>query len=410
MDNIALIGHSRGGEAVAIAACFNRLPSYPDDASVAFNFNFNLRSVIAIAPVDGQYKPAKSGTAFENVSYFVIQGSNDMDLRTYDGSRQFQRIRFTDEAYHIKAGLYIFGANHGQFNSIWGRDDNTFPFMAIFNKRQIIPEEEQVTIGKVFISAFLEATLKGNTKYYALFRDYRSGIKWLPETIYLNQFEDTKCEFVCTFEEDINVQTTTLEGGTIQAENLTVWKEKVVPLKWGGQDTRAVYAGWNLDETDSLPGVLNIHQPVKHIIETGENSYLYFTMADAKENSNPYPDGDGQTQNGQMDHEKTSVEDKKEPLDLTVVLVDSAGNSAKLPLSSYSFLSRQLVPKLMKADFMTDVAKSDLVFQAFFFPLENFRKQNDKLEITRIHEIRFVFDRSEEGVVVIDNIGFWQNI
>src|SRR4030042_474974 len=29
--NIALIGHSRGGEAVAIAACFNQPPYYPDD-------------------------------------------------------------------------------------------------------------------------------------------------------------------------------------------------------------------------------------------------------------------------------------------------------------------------------------------------------------------------------------------
>ena len=33
LDRIALIGHSRGGEAVAIAALFNRLPFYPDDGA-----------------------------------------------------------------------------------------------------------------------------------------------------------------------------------------------------------------------------------------------------------------------------------------------------------------------------------------------------------------------------------------
>ena len=55
MDRVALIGHSRGGEAVGIAAAFNALDRYPDDATLDFDFDFNLRGVIAIAPVYGQY-------------------------------------------------------------------------------------------------------------------------------------------------------------------------------------------------------------------------------------------------------------------------------------------------------------------------------------------------------------------
>lgn len=62
MDRIALIGHSRGGEAVAIAAAFNTLPNYPDDATITFDYGFNIRSVVAIAPVDGQYMPTGVGT------------------------------------------------------------------------------------------------------------------------------------------------------------------------------------------------------------------------------------------------------------------------------------------------------------------------------------------------------------
>jgi dienelactone hydrolase len=427
MENIGLIGHSRGGEAVAIAACFNRLPHNPDDATLAFDFDFNLRSVIAIAPVDGQYKPAGTGTILEDINYFVIQGSNDMHLRTYEGTRQFHRTEFNDEAHHFKAGLYVFGANHGQFNTIWGRNDNSFPFMALFNKRQIMPGEDQEKIGKVFISAFLESTLNGKAGYFDLFRDYRSGINWLPETVYLTHYEDPACEFVCTFDEDLNVLTTTLEGGEIQSENLTVWKEGVVPLKWGTQATRAVYAGWNLEETDSLPGVLSIRQQDVNQISTDENSYLYFVMADAKENPNPHPeeeeeenpnkkensnkqaDESGSNEESVDDKEETEDKEKKGPIDLTIILVDSAGQAAALPLSAYSYLSRQLEPKLMKADFMTDVAKSDLVFQVFFYPLSTFREQNSRLDIGYIQEIRFVFDRTEEGVVVIDNIGFWKD-
>ena len=399
MENIGLIGHSRGGEAVAVAACFNRLSHNPDDATLAFDFGFDLRSIIAIAPVDGQYRPSGAGTIIKDVSYFVIQGSNDMDLRSFEGTRQFQRTRFEDSIHHVKAGLYVFGANHGQFNTIWGRNDNSFPYMAIFNRRQIMPAGDQEKIGKVFISAFLEATLKGDAGYLNLFRDYRSGRNWLPETVYFNQYEDEACQFICTFDEDLNVTSTTLEGGEIQSENLTVWKEKFVPLRKGTQGTRAVYAGWNLEETDSLPGVLSIRQLGSNQIMTDGGSYLYFVMADAGEPSSP----------GENSQKKAEEGEPEVPIDLTITLVDSSGQAAAMPLSAYSYLSRQLEPKLMKAGFMTDIAKSEPVFQVFFYPLFHFREQNPAFDTGEIEEIRFVFDRTEEGVVIIDNIGFWRD-
>jgi hypothetical protein len=286
--------------------------------------------------------------------------------------------------------------------------------MAIFNKQQIMPGEDQEKIGKVFISAFMEATLNGETEFFNLFRDYRSGRNWLPKTVYLTHYEDPACEFICTFDEDLNVVSTTLEEGEIQTENLTVWKERVVPLKWGTQATRAVYAGWNLESTDSLPGVLSIRQQGANQIRTDSHSYLYFVMADAKENANPHPAENSHKQADEYGNDEASAEDeedeeKKGPIDLTIVLVDSAGQTAALPMSTYSYLSRQLEPKLMKAEFMTDIAKSDLVFQVFFYPLTAFREQNTQLDIGCIQEIRFLFDRTKDGVVVIDNIGFWKD-
>ena len=96
LDRVALIGHSRGGEAVAIAAMFNHLPFYPDDARVAFDYGFNLRGVIAIAPSDEQYEPRSEPTEFDDVSYLVIQGSNDGDVQSYMGSAQYSRVGFAD--------------------------------------------------------------------------------------------------------------------------------------------------------------------------------------------------------------------------------------------------------------------------------------------------------------------------
>src|SRR4029079_16983253 len=94
MNNIGLMGHSRGGEAVGIAAAFNRLSHYPDDANVKFNFNFNIKSVFAIAPVDGQYRPAGVPNPLENVNYMVIHGSHDGDVLVFHRAGGFQRRHF----------------------------------------------------------------------------------------------------------------------------------------------------------------------------------------------------------------------------------------------------------------------------------------------------------------------------
>ena len=86
MTNIAVMGHSRGGEAAALAAAFNRLKYYPDDFKQEFKFNFAIKAVVAIAPVDGQYKPTGQFTPLENVNYLIIHGSHDGDVSTARGS------------------------------------------------------------------------------------------------------------------------------------------------------------------------------------------------------------------------------------------------------------------------------------------------------------------------------------
>jgi len=106
-----------------------------------------------------------------------------------------------------------------------------------------MPAQEQEQIARVYISAFLEATLREKRGYIPLFRDYRVGSHWLADTIYLTQFEDSNYDFFCTFEDDINLQTTELPGGQISTASLTVWKEKKVNIKWGSRESSAVYLG-----------------------------------------------------------------------------------------------------------------------------------------------------------------------
>lgn len=390
LDNVALIGHSRGGEAVAVAAAFNRLAYYPDDATVPFDYGFNIRSLVAIAPVDGQYRPAGRGTALVDVNYLVLHGAHDMDVVSFAGARQYARVRFTQRGDWFKAALYIDGANHGQFNTAWGRKDMFEPLMRIFNLGQLMPADEQRQIAKVYISAFLETTLRAERDYRPLFRDHRRGRAWLPQTRYLSQYEDAATRLVSTYEEDINVETTTLPGGVQAGENLAIWREQLVEAKWGDMDNHAVHLGW--DANDMPAAAYTIRLPQGRLL-LSRRSVLVFSLADARE------DLAARAAKGWRTGAAAST-------DLTVEVVDRAGQRARLPLSHVAVLPPPLQAQLGKAAFMSPLPTWEVVFQHFEFPLADFVAANPEFGPADLVEVCFVFDRSGEGAVFLDDIGF----
>lgn len=411
MEKIALIGHSRGGEAVVHAAFFNRLPYYPDNALEEFDFGFRILSVAAIAPVDGQYQPGGIRTPPGDINFFVIQGSHDMDLLSYLGLRTFHRLGFSPGFQGFKAGLYVYGANHGQFNTCWGRKDVASPAINFFNTGQLMKEADQLKIARVYISAFLDATLKGETAYLPLFMDARTGREWLPETIYLSQFEHSSSKFVCRFEEDLDLSTTTLPGGFIEGQGLTVWREQVVDLAWGTQDTRAVILGWRRTEQDSIvpsytisldPGSLPLHM----------GSSLVFSLADTGEEAPPperageVDDAEGGDGPGGLDPEAGEEPSGFVPLDFTVELSDATGQVVRFPISRFSPLQPRLSRQLTKLPFMQQVADAETVFQFYHFPLDQVVPEGSGFDPGQLIRIRLVFDISNEGVVALNNLGF----
>ncbi len=430
-SNLALIGHSRGGEAVAHAAMFNKLPFYPDDATVKFDYNYNIKSIVAIAPVDGQYEPGESRTKIEDVSYFVIHGAQDADVNSFMGSQQYERIAFKDSLYHFKSGLYVYGANHGQFNTSWGNNDTGNPFLGLLNLKQLISAENQMKIAEVYISSFLDITLKNKHEYLPLFVDARSGKAWLPETIYLNQFEDSNLMTVANFDEDYDVSTTTHEGGEVKTKNLSVWREQEIKLKWQKKGSRALFMGWNYDIEDkeksieSVPDSLIASYTVSFTPKAiDSSSVLVFSMAESKESANPKSEGkwvkNGNNNEDTEKHDDEKPDDEKkvdeednedkeeakEPIDFTIQLSDSSGQKVSFLLSKFSPLQREIEVMIMKTGFITDDKESEKVFQTFYFPVEDFHKINPNFNLSNIENVKFIFDKNESGVVVVDNIGF----
>ncbi len=389
LSRIALMGHSRGGEAIVIAAAFNHLPCYPDNAALKFDYGFKIRSLIALAPVDGQYRPGGLPTSLQDVNYLLLHGAHDMDVLTMMGAAAFERLQFSGEVDAYKTAVYIYGANHGQFNSVWGNKDMAEPIARLYNLRQLLPQAEQQRIAQVLVSAFLEDTLHGRHGYRLLFQDLRRGRGWLPDTLYLNQYQDSHTQVLADFSEDIDLTTTTLPGGRLEGSNLTRWREEVVKGKWGDFGFKALYLGW--DEGVSPEAAYTLYLP-----EAGmpprEERVLSLSLADAAESPLAQEEGGKRPLPA------------AEPLDFSIEIFDRQGHTARLPLSRYALLQPQIQGVFAKAAFMHTTPVSEAVFQTFDFPLEWFVQVNPALDVDSLAGVRLIFDRTPAGAIAINRI------
>jgi len=393
MDRIALIGHSRGGESAAHAAAFNRLERYPDDANVKLDYNFAIRSVIAIAPCDGQYKPAGHPTALENVNYLVIQGGHDADVATFMGLRQFKRVHFTDDNFWFKTAVYVYRANHSRFNTAWGSLEAGPPVGWLINDKPIMDMESQRKVAKVLISAFLEATLNSRDEYLPMFKDIRKAGPWLPEDIYVNRYEDSNFKVIADFEEDYDVTTTTIPGGRLLGENLKTWKEAHIPYRTKGgstQENSTVVLEWD-NENGQDP---NSVEPATYTIALSSEVAGDFDLN--RDMRFVFSVG-------------TEKEDQREPLDLTIELRDSGGNCTALPLSYVGPVHPALKVRLAKWKWLEKkrIEKfSERILQTYEMPIHSFIESNFSFEPSELESIRFLFDRSDKGSIMLDDIGF----
>jgi dienelactone hydrolase len=432
MTNIAVMGHSRGGEAAPLAAAFNRLKYYPDDAKEKFNFGFAIKAVMAIAPVDGQYKAASQYTPLDNVNYLVIHGSHDGDVTNFNGLRQYERLRFTDGKPWFKSAIFMYRANHGQWNTVWGNKDNGPRSGRFLDLRALIDPEAQRQFAKVVISAFLEASLHNRREYLPLFRDHRTAGAWLPKTMYTTRFEENGYHPLAEFDEDIDLTTGTTPGVVLAGDSLATWKENVLPFRGrGGDDQKhnAVWLGWNnhIAGTDTTkfgkPASYSITLPdsVLAAWRLSEQGAVYLSVAATNDKPGPRTPARDTTKKDSTKADSAKKKaappkpppKKKEvpdstPLELSVEVTDAAGNSARLPLSRYGVLRRPLDTRVYRRagrDAQRFATIFELIPQTFVLPLADFARSAPQFVPARLRTIRLVFDRSVAGTVVVTDIG-----
>ncbi len=383
MDNIGLIGHSRGGEAIAIAHSFNEMKSFPDNPNITFDYNFNIKALISLAGVDGQYLPGGEPIKPEDVDYLVIQGSHDMDISTFMGYNQYDRVRYTEENDHFKASVYVYGANHGQFNSIWGRNDSLGLGSKILNEANLIPRDEQEQITKVLVSAFLDASMKNKSDYVDIFQNTQYAANWMPETIYINDYWDARTTSIIDFSEDVDPSSASLPGVTITGRNLSKWKEEIVETKYGSivqNAYKAVNLAWDA-ESGKNPSY-SIYLPDD--FSTAEASQIVFSVADKKP-------------------EKFNVGD--ELTDFTIELEDNNAQKITLSLSELGTLYPMLEGNFVKWPIDKIGMSREAVFQRYSIDLSKMTFKNKEFDTSNIRKISFLFDLVEAGDIYLRNVG-----
>ena len=432
LSNIAIMGHSRGGEAVTHAAAFNRLDRYPDDANVEFDYGYDIRSVVAIAPVDGQYTPSGRKVPMQDVNYLVFHGSHDGDVTSFHGLRPYGRLGFTPGFDGFKAAVYMYRANHGQWNSVWNSFDRGPRSARSLDLRYLVDPADQRRMAEIYVSAFLGATLKGESQWLPLFRDHRVLGDWLPPTMYVTRMEAAGNVPLADFEEDIDVTTGAAPGIRLRGDSLATWREATLELRSrnqaatsASQENQAVWLGWNNrirgDTTvHGPPAVFEITLPdgfaAEHGVDAGGSLDLHLAATErlpgprrdprSEEEREAAENEEGEPSPG-ADVEEDAEDAGPPPVDLSVELEDASGRTARVPLSRYGPVRRPLEIRILRRqDLEAGTDHSELVLQSYHLPMTDFQEAAPGFDPGSVVAVRLVFDRVALGEVVVDDIAF----
>jgi dienelactone hydrolase len=378
MSRIAIVGHSRGGEAAAIATAFNRLSRFPDDASVRFDYGFDIRAVVALAQIDRRY-PRR--VALEDVDFLALHGSYDSDEPAFHGLRQWNRVSFSGLGYHFKAAAYLHRGNHAQFNSLWGRDDAGPPGSWLLNSAPILPAQDQRRVAAVLVSAFLEASLNGDRSYLELFRDVRRGAAWLSDVAIVSRFQDSRFVPLADFEEDLDLTTGSAPGVRLAGPGLALWREEELRHRDDRlQGSSAAVVGWSREK----PGSFDLHFARGTALAEGTRLAFQFGVS--------------------TELLAGVAAEAPAPAGLRLELEDARGRRASVAVGEHCGIAPPLRVRLSKLAFLDRArygADWEPVLQSCEVPLASFQGLDALAPAT----LRFLFDAATPGVALLDAIG-----
>jgi len=371
-DRVGLVGHSMGGEAVAVAQALN----------VARHQPFGIRGVVSLAPTN-----YRTDVANTHAAYLQLHGSLDYLLDSTDfvggNSPRFGGFRLYDRAWRPRSLAWIEGARHEGWNSVWFNSPNSGESPA-----GGLPEltlDEQQAVGKAYITAFFLDTLAGRAQY----RGYLSGPArprsigntrvflehQSPSVVVVDDFGDADGQSGTSEEQPPN-EAVNRRGQAVTATGVDRWDDvEHRTLPHSVHDTRGTDVAWR------APGAR--YESGLGTLVTAETATLSLRVAQH------YDERD----DGEPDETWNPVGLRA---DLSVELDDGTrrarvrlGVGGSIP---YPLLGREVYS----------------VFRTVRLPLDAFTAVEPALNLRALRTVRLLFDLRTRGRLLIDDVEFDQ--
>ncbi|WP_181186245.1 alpha/beta hydrolase family protein [Alkalicoccus urumqiensis] len=381
MQRVSLIGHSRGGQAIAMVTDRDRF--FENDPSLAGMEEIGIEALIALAPTDQQVDDQRAVP--RNVDFLTLHGARDGDVNNFRGERLYTRTSWDDSRRYIKSAVYMADANHSQFNTSWGRKDVRLPGALFLTTRQMMAAEEQRKAANVYITSFLEASLRDSAVHETLFRDARYGAEWLPETQYITRYENSSYTSILDFSREREPDEFS-EPVEVSAEGFTEWESGSAVDR---SDNRKAPDGL-LFEWDSS-SEFRVGLDEAYAEELAESDPDYFVLSIA-----------------QRDKEVPGETDPE----LTILYTFESGAVIEQPVEQFYDIAASVWTQYTRFPFLEEDFRDgkyeeavEPVSAAYLLPLDQL-EEGEGTALENLESIAVAFEQN--GRIMIDQFGFMQ--
>ena len=401
-DQVALIGHSRGGQAAAMAVDAKKW--FVDNEIIDILDKVAVKAVVGIAPTD--YRVDSKQASLHNVNYLTLHGTMDSDLTESFGDRQYERTRF-NESGHFKATVELYHANHGQFNTVWGKYDEQFPGAILLNTADLMSGDDQRLAAQIYISSFLRASLLQEAHYEAVFQDFRTVGQYLPITGYVTRYSHSNESLLYDFEKEYGdtawSTTAELEAEVIDLkgrsdgdkQNSGLW------LQWLGEQQRITF---NLSRQQQFM----LNKQIEAItISVARTSYRQDEKASEDEEQQFAANNEG----SEHDEWVPDIDQLDATLPIELELYSEQIGTIRLDLDSYFSLLAPAENDFTKSSLLEGRIKKgkydvtvEPLLQTYIIPVSLLGTEAQAMSLAELQQITLHF-KQIVGSLIVDNIG-----